>query len=116
MTKTEIAAINRAIALLNSLTGEPYESVPLPRSCAVTRFVREYLAPDPVADISCAEAWGFFCEVAQAGELPPVRKAIFLRQLPGAMEAVYDVRKCHNIERAGGRVRGFKGITLNEQA
>jgi hypothetical protein len=112
MTRTEITAINRAIALLHSLTGEPHESVPLPRSCSVTRFVREYLAPDPAADVSCGELWTFYREISDAGELPPMRKTIFLRRLPVVMQEIYAARKSHGIQREGRRVRGFKGVGI----
>ena len=72
--------------------------------------------PDPKADLSCAEAWQYFQEVAQAGELQPTRKATFLRQLPTSMEAAYQVRRCHSILRSGRRVRGFKGIGIRMDA
>ena len=116
MTKTEIAAINRAIALLSSLTGEPYASVPLPRTCPVRVFAQRYLVRNPDNSMTCQEIWTFFAEVAASGEVEPLSKAQFLRRLPAVMGCVFGVRKSHHIERAGGRVRGFKGITLNEQA
>lgn len=116
MTRTELAVLNRAIALLRSLTDEPHAVDSMPRSGAVTRFVREYLVPDPSADISCAEAWSFFCEVATSGALKPMRKAEFLRRLPAVMEATYDAKKCHSIRRDGRTVRGFKSVTIREQA
>jgi hypothetical protein len=50
---------------------------------------------------------------------PPYRllsKSQFLRRLPNVLERVFDVRKSHDIERDGHRVRGFKGINLNQQA
>lgn len=110
MSKSEIAVLNRAIALLRSLTDEPHAVDAIPRSGALTRFVRDYLVADPAADISCAEAWSFFCEVASSGELKPIRQSEFFRRLPPAMESVYNVRKSHNIQRDGRRVRGFRGI------
>jgi hypothetical protein len=67
---------------------------------------------DPAGDLSCQELWAFYAEVAGAGELPVVRKVVFLRQLPALMEAVFGVRKAHNVERDGHRVRGFHGVNL----
>lgn len=116
MKNAEIQAIRRAITMLCSLIDEPQETLPVPWQSPIRRFVREYLAPDPKADISCAEAWQFFQEIVEAGELPPMRKAAFLRQLPTVMEAVFRVRKCHHIERPGHRVRGFKGVGIRMDA
>jgi hypothetical protein len=62
--------------------------------------------------MSCEELWTFFQEVVDAGELPGMRKAVFLRQLPTVIETDFRVRKSHHIERSGRRVRGFKGITI----
>jgi hypothetical protein len=112
MTNTELQTVRRAITLLRSLIDEPQECFPAPQNSPVSRFIQEYLAPDPDADLSCAEAWQFFKEIAQSGELPPMRMAAFLRQLPAVMEAVFCLRKCHHIERAGRRVRGFRGVGI----
>jgi hypothetical protein len=51
-------------------------------------------------------------KVVDAGELPPMRKAAFLRQLPVVMEAVFRVRNRHHVQRSSRRVRGFKDITI----
>src|SRR5579864_735908 len=110
MTKTELAMVNRAITLLKSLTNGPEEDGPPLQLSPIGRFVQEYLAPDPGSDFGCQELWQFFQEIVKAGELPTMRKSVFLRGLPGVMHAVYDVRKCHNIERFGRRVRGFRGV------
>ena len=110
MTKTELVRINRAITTLRSLSGEPREGgAPLPPS-PIERFVREYLAPDPGSDFGCLELWEFFREIVKAGELPPMPKATFLAELPAVMEAVYNLKKSHHIERLGRRVRGFRGV------
>jgi hypothetical protein len=114
--KTEIATVNRAIAMLRSLTDPPHEREPVPRPSPIRRFAQEYLAPDPDADFGCDELWKFFQEVVQAGELPPMRKAAFLRQLPAVMAEVYNLRKCHNVERSGRRVRGFRGVSNRPDA
>jgi|SRR5580692_1926461 hypothetical protein len=114
MTSQEIDLVRRAIELLRRLLPDDQARVggPAPPRCPVARFVQEYLAPDPDADLTCAELWKFFQEIAQAGELSPLRKAAFLRQLPAIMENVFHVRKCHHILRSGHRQRGFKGINL----
>jgi len=114
MTKSEIDLIRRAIELLRQLVQDDKGRVsnPAPRGCPVTRFAEEYLAHDSAADVSCEELWRFFHEIADAGELPPMRKASFLRQLTSVLEAVFNVRKCHNVMRAGRRVRGFRGIDV----
>jgi hypothetical protein len=41
-----------------------------------------------------------------------MRKAVFLRQLPGIMEETFAARKCHHVIRAGRRQRGFRGVGL----
>lgn len=41
-----------------------------------------------------------------------MRKAVFLHRLPGAMESAFGARKCHSIERAGRRLRGFRGVGI----
>lgn len=114
VTKSELAVLNRAIALLRSLTDEPHAVDAIPRSGAVTRFVREFLVHDPTGDISCAEAWNFFREVAASGALKPMRKSEFFRRLPAVVEATYDAKKCHSIRRDGRTVRGFKSVTIRE--
>ena len=116
MTNVELQAVRRAIALLHSLTGEPPERLPVPAQGPIKLFVTEYLVADPAGDLSCQELWAFYNEVAGAGELPLVRKAVFLRQLPTLMEAVFGARKAHNVERDGRRVRGFYGVSLRLEA
>jgi hypothetical protein len=116
MTNTQFQTIRRAITLLCSLIDEPMECAAVSWQSPIRRYVQQYLVPDPNADLSCAEAWQFFQEIAQAGELEPMRKVIFLRQLPTVMEAVFRVRKCHNILRSGSRVRGFRGVGLKMDA
>jgi hypothetical protein len=118
MTSREIDLVRHAIEILQRLLpddqGRAGDSAP-PR-CPVAGFVREYLAPDPDADLTCAELWNFFQEIAQAGKLPPMRKAAFLRRLPGVMESVFGAPKCHSIERGGRRLRGFRGVTIRLDA
>jgi hypothetical protein len=116
MTNTELQTVRQAIALLHSLAGEPQVWAPAQQPNSIHRFVQEFLAPDADADLSCKEVWGLFQEVVQAGELPPMRKATFLRHLPAVIEAVFNVRKSHHIERDGRRVRGFKGLDFRMDA
>jgi len=79
-------------------------------------FVRRFLKRDAATAMTSAELWTFFAEVAAAGELESLSKSEFLRRLPGAMAAAFDVCKSHDIARGAHRVRGFKGIGLREQA
>ena len=116
MKPSEEQIIRRAIALLSSLIDEPQVCAGIPWRSPVRMFVQEYLAPNPDADISCAELWSFFQEIVQSGELQPMRKSAFFRQLPTTMEAAYQVRRCHNVMRSGRRVRGFKGISIRMDA
>ena len=52
----------------------------------------------------------------QAGELEPMRKAIFLRQLSVLMAVDYCLKKSHNVQRSGRHVRGFKGVGVRMDA
>jgi hypothetical protein len=110
MTKTEIAIINRAITILQLLVDKPQEGGPPSQPSPIERFVQEFLALDPSSDFGCQELWRFFQEIVQAGELPAMRKATFLRQLPTVIEEVYNIKKCHHVERFGRQVRGFRGV------
>jgi hypothetical protein len=114
MNQSEIDVARRAIQLLSTLLPDVQGRTggPTPQHLPVNRFVQEYLANDSTADLACEEAWQFFQEIAQAGGLPSLRKAAFLRQLPIEMDAVFGVKKCHGIERAGSRVRGFRGVGI----
>lgn len=116
MKNLEIQAVRRAISLLSSLIDEPHECVPVPWQSPIRGFVQEYLTSDADADVTSEELWTFFLEVVQSGELTAMRKAAFLRQLPIMMEAVFHVRKCHNVERSGRHVRGFKGVGIRMDA
>jgi len=119
MTKSEIHVIRRALEFLNQLVPQdqmPNKGDPAPGHCPVRRFAQEYLAPDPTSDVSCEELWFFFREIAEAGELPPLRKAAFLGRLPSVMDYVFSAKKCHSIERSGRRVRGFRGINFRANA
>jgi hypothetical protein len=115
MTHSELEIVKRVRALLRSLADEPLECESILRDSPVGRFAREYLAADLQSDLTCDEAWTYYQEIAQANELPQMRKAVFLRQLPSVMQVVYHVRKSHHIERFGRRLRGFRGINLRSQ-
>ncbi|MCW5550897.1 MAG: hypothetical protein KIS67_01900 [Verrucomicrobiae bacterium] len=112
MKPSEEQTIRRAIALLSSMIDTPQECLPAPWHSPVRQFVEKYLCPDPQAELASEEAWTFFQEIVQAGELAAIRRAVFLRQLPTIVEAVYGLRKSHHVERSGRRVRGFKGIAI----
>jgi hypothetical protein len=117
MTKSEIAVIHRALDLLHQLvpSEEPYPGGPAPWRSPVHQFIKEYLVREPGGDMSCAELWRFYTEIVAAGELEPLTKQEFLRKLPGALEATFGVKKCHNVERDGAKVRGFKSVTIREE-
>lgn len=118
MTKTEIDQIKRALDLLRRVVpddGEPL-AVDSPRRCPVAMFTRRFLARDPASDVTSAELWTFFAEVAAAGELEPLSRSGFLRRLPGAMAATFDVCKSHDVERGDHHLRGFKGVGFRQQA
>jgi len=80
------------------------------------RFAQNYLIGEPASDLTTAELWRFYQEVAEAGELPPLAKQAFQTVLPAAMEAVFGVKKCHHLERGGHQVRGFKGVEIRSVA
>jgi len=67
---------------------------------------------DPTTDVTSAELWRFFAEVAASGEVRPLPKAEFLRRLPAVMARLFGSLKSHNIVRAGHRVRGFRGVDI----
>jgi len=75
-------------------------------------FAQRYLQREPAEDVTSIELWQFYNEVAATGEIEPLPKAEFLRRLPAVMEAEFGARKCHNIQRAGHRVRGFHGVGI----
>jgi hypothetical protein len=70
----------------------------------------------PAADMSSAELWTFYKEVAASGELEPLTKQEFLRALPRAMMTVFGVKKCHTLKREDQTVRGFKSVTIRDEA
>lgn len=118
MTRTEIDVIRRALQLLHKLVpdDEPRACDLTPRRCPVIAFATRYLMRQPGADMATAELWKFYAEVAAAGESEALTKQEFLRALPGAMAAAFGLRKCHTVQRDGQVVRGFKSVTIREQA
>jgi hypothetical protein len=114
MTLQEHDLIRRALELLHRLV-PPEEAVaahPVRRDCPVVLFVRRYLVREPGSDLTSKELSKFFAEVSASGELEPLSKAEFLSRLPGIMELTFGTRKSHNIQRAGRRVRGFRGVGI----
>ena len=118
MTTSEIDLIRSALQLLHKLVpdDEPRAYDLTPRRCPVIAFVQRYLMRQPGADMTSAELWKFYAEVAAAGESEPLTKQEFLRALPGAMAAAFGLRKCHAVQRDGQTLRGFKSVTIREQA
>ncbi len=94
---------------------ERHAGGPALRRCPVTQFATHYLIRDPGQDVTSTELWRFYSEIAAAGELEPLTKQEFLRKLPGALEATFGVKKCHNVERDGAKVRGFRAVTIREE-
>jgi hypothetical protein len=95
MTKSEIDLIRRALEVLRRLVpdSEPRAGDPVQRRCPVAAFAKTYLTLDPACDISTAELWRFYKEIAAAGELEPLTQRAFERALPGAMAATFAVKK-----------------------
>lgn len=117
MTRSEINSIRNALEILRRLVPDDEPSaVDAPSRCPVMAFARRYLAPDPAGDLSSEELWKFYSEIMAAGELPPMRKQAFLRLLPSAMAAVFGTQKSHDLHRNGGRVRGFRGVSIRLDA
>jgi hypothetical protein len=118
MTSKETDLIRRAIELLHQLvpTEEPNGSDAPPRRCPALLFAQRYLERQTASDVTSAELWQFYREVAASGELEPLTKPAFQRALPGAMEAAFGVKKCHAIKRGRQTVRGFRGVGVREEA
>src|SRR5690348_4465075 len=118
MNRSEIKTVQRAIELLHRLL-PPDQSRPsalAPSNNPVMLFVQNYLVREPARDLSTAELWCFYREVAASGELPPLARQAFQTALPAAMEAVLGLKKSHCLNRDGHNVRGFKGAELRAVA
>jgi hypothetical protein len=118
MTTSEIDLIRSALQLLHKLVpdDEPRACDSTPRPCPVVRFAKRYLMRQPGEDMTSAELWTFYAEVAAAGESEPLTKQEFLRALPGAMAAAFGLKKCHAVQRDGQNLRGFRSVTIREEA
>ena len=118
MTKYENDLIRQTLNILHRLVpcDEPQAGYSEPRRDPVVVFCKHYLRRAPAADLSTAELYRFYCEIAATGELEPLAEAQFLRKLTGVMAAVFDARKSHAIMRDGHTVRGFRGVEIREQA
>jgi hypothetical protein len=114
MTLQEHDLIRRALELLHRLVPPEEEGAahPVRRDCPVALFARRYLLREPASDLTSGELWTFFSEVSASGELEPLSKAEFLSRLPGIMELSFGLRKSHNVQRAGRRLRGFRGVGI----
>ena len=116
MTAQEIDLIRRALELLHRLVppDERHGGGPATRPCPVTQFAAQYLMRDPGRDVTCAELWRFYREIAAAGELEPLSKSQFLRALPAAMDGAFGAKKSHSVERGAVKLRGFRAVTIRE--
>ena len=111
MNELEIETLKRAVSMLQKLIAGNKQG-----DCPVAAFARDYLSNDDATkDVSCEELWALCSEISAAGYLTPLRKIIFYRRLPGAMAAVFKVRKSKNLMREGKHVRGFLGIAYREE-
>lgn len=111
MNKIEIDVLNQAVALLRSLTEKPTAATSTP-GCPVKRFVEGYLTRHANMFVTCADLYQFYEGLAAAGKAEPLLSAEFFRRLSPAMEAVFGVKKCHNLLGPQGRVRGFHGVAF----
>lgn len=118
MTTSEIDLIRSALQLLHKLVPEDELRTchPTPRPCPVILFIKRYLVRQPGADMTTTELWRFYSEVAASGESELLTKQEFLRALPGAMAAAFGLRKCHTVQRDGQTLRGFKSVTIRDEA
>jgi len=118
MTKYEHDLIRQTLNILHRLVpcDEPHASYSEPRRDPVVVFAKHYLQRSPASDLSTAELYQFYREIAATGELEPLAEAQFLRKLTGVMAAVFDARKSHAIRRGDKTVRGFRGVSIREQA
>lgn len=118
MTRTQTELLRRALELLHRLVPDDAEpcAVDAPRRCPVAKFAKKFLIRDPANDQTSQELWQYFCEISASGELERLSKAEFLRRLPTVLETIFGVRKAHNVERDGHRVRGFRGVGIRMDA
>lgn len=98
------------MTLLRMSLEQPGLNEPASGQSPVDDFVRDNFMCEASSDFSGVELWGIYCEAVNIKEVPPLKKVTFLKQLPGAMERVFGIRRSHNIRREGSRVRGFKGL------
>ena len=91
MTELENELILRAIELLQKLVpdGTPRPQRPASRPCPVLDFARRYLMRDPADEMTTAELWQFYEELASVGEVEVLGRRAFERALPGAMEETF---------------------------
>jgi hypothetical protein len=118
VTRSEIDLIHRALQALHKLVPdrETRGRDPTLRPCPVFAFAKHYLVRQPGVDMSTAELWTFYQEVAATGEVEALSRQEFLRALPGAMAMLFGVSKSHTVKREGKTVRGFKSVTIREDA
>ncbi len=110
----QVIQLNRAIAILNKLAVElnAFSSdVPAkPQAEAVQKFCECALMLDPAKNVSCLELWQLYQIYASLGQVPQIKRAEFLSNLPSAMKVVWAVHKSHDVMRDGKAHRGFSGV------
>ena len=113
MKNEEIEIIRSAIRLLHHLAPNTPRATDFNAPpCPVQQYLKNYLCRDPDGDMSCAELWRYYAELAAAGQAEPLARSVFFRALPDAMAVVYGARKSHAIRREDKNVRGFRGISV----
>src|SRR5215469_13159194 len=107
MTSHQLHLIRGALELLHQLAPrDDPATIQRPRRLSpVAKFARHYLKRDPDQNITCAELWLFYQEIARSGELAMLTRSEFLRALPAAMEETFQAKKSHNIVRRRKRQR-----------
>ena len=116
MTAQEYQLVRDALATLHRIIPDDhiYAVNTAPRRCPVQAFAKRWVKLDPNSDMSVAELWEFYAEIAAAGKAEPISRSVFQRSLPGAMMAVFGARKSHAIRRDAKTLRGFRGITISD--
>ncbi|MEI8290043.1 MAG: hypothetical protein WCH99_11280 [Verrucomicrobiota bacterium] len=110
----KIIQLNKALAILNKLAVElnAFSSdVPTkPQAEAVQKFCECALMLDPAKNVSCLELWQLYQIYASLGQVPRIKRAEFLSNLPDAMKVVWAIHKSHDVMRDGKAHRGFSGV------
>ena len=76
----------------------------------VNIFVRDYIVKDEESDMTMKDLWNNFNSIREGRDLPSLKRAAFTRLVTDAIEVRYNCMVRHDISRAGGLQRGFRGI------